>query len=135
MRYLLILPDFSVFEQGMFDCSVSIDLSQITLYNQIPYKIAGILEGMHIMETAAHFQPLLDFSQRVKALRKRLGFSQEQFADMFAVSSATVKLWEKGGLYPTQQDWQRIMLGEVEGVEALHSNGHTRKTLHCSFSK
>ncbi len=82
------------------------------------------------METTAHFQPPLDFSQRVKALRNRLGFSQEQFAEVFAVSSATVKLWEKGGLYPTQQDWQRIMLGEVEGVEALHSNGHKRKTLH-----
>jgi DNA-binding transcriptional regulator YiaG len=68
----------------------------------------------------------------LKGLRKRLGFSQEQFADVFAVSSATVKLWEKGGLYPTQQDWQRIMLGEVEGVEALHSNGHMRKMLHCS---
>ena len=68
------------------------------------------------METFAHFQPPLDFSQRVKALRNRLGFSQEQFAEVFAVSSATVKLWEKGGLYPTKQDWQRIMLGEVEGV-------------------
>jgi DNA-binding transcriptional regulator YiaG len=90
---------------------------------------------MHIMETAAHFEPPLDFSQRVKALRNRLGFSQEQFAEVFAVSSATVKLWEKGGLYPSQQDWQRIVLGEVEGVEALHSNGHTRKMLHCSFSK
>ena len=87
------------------------------------------------METAAHFQPPLDFSQRVKALRHRLALSQQQLAELFAVSSATVKLWEKGGLYPTQQDWQRIVLGEVEGVEALHSNGYKRKTLHCSFSK
>ncbi len=73
------------------------------------------------METAAHFQPPLDFSQRVKALRNRLGFSQEQFAEVFAVSSATVKLWEKGGLYPTKQDWQRIVLFEVEGVKVVIS--------------
>ena len=88
------------------------------------------------MEIAAeNFHPPSDFAQRIKALRHRLSLSQQQFADVFAVSSATVKLWEKGGLYPTQQDWQRIVLGEVQGVEALHSNGHMRKTLYCSFSK
>ena len=107
-----------VFSPGRMESPfiLSIDLHPITLYNQIPYKIAGILEGMHIMETAAHFQPPLDFSQRVKALRERLGLSQQQFADVFAVSSATVKLWEKGGLYPTQQDWS--FTGRYFGKEA-----------------
>ncbi|HBE28214.1 MAG TPA: transcriptional regulator, partial [Ktedonobacter sp.] len=58
---------------------------------------------MHIVEIAAeNFRPPPDFSQRVKALRHRLGLSQQQFADLFTVSSATVKLWEQGRLHPSQ---------------------------------
>ncbi|MEO8956406.1 MAG: SNF2-related protein [Ktedonobacteraceae bacterium] len=86
---------------------------------------------MDSMEIAAqYFRPPSDFAQRVKALRNRLGLTQEQFADLFAVSSATVKLWEKSGLYPAQSDWQRIMLIEAEGIQALHDHRLKHTVLH-----
>jgi len=85
---------------------------------------------MQSMELAAgNVRPPSDYAPRIKALRNRLGITQQQFAELFAVSSATVNLWEKGGLYPAQRDWQRIVLVEVEGVQALIGNGYTRKTL------
>ena len=85
---------------------------------------------MQSMELAAgNVRPPSDYAPRIKALRNRLGITQQQFADLFAVSSATVNLWEKGGLYPAQGDWQRIVLVETEGIQALLGNGYTRTTL------
>src|SRR5216684_4193761 len=83
------------------------------------------------MEIAAeNFRPPSDFSQRIKTVRNSLGLSQQQFAELFAISSATVKLWEQGRLHPSQRDWQRIALAEVEGVEALQQNSYKKKVLH-----
>src|SRR5713226_10039977 len=83
------------------------------------------------MEIAAeNFRPPSDFSQRIKTVRNSLGLSQKQFAELFAISSATVKLWEQGRLHPSQRDWQRIALAEVEGVEALQQNSYKKKVLH-----
>ncbi|GAC1348264.1 MAG: helicase-related protein [Ktedonobacteraceae bacterium] len=84
-----------------------------------------------MMEIAAeNFRPPSDFSLRIKTLRKRLGLSQQQFAELFAISSATLKLWEQGRLQPAQRDWQRIALAEVEGVQALLHNSYKKKALH-----
>ena len=85
---------------------------------------------MESMEIAAqHRRPPHDFAQRIKAPRTRLGLNQEQFADLFAVSSSTVKLWEKSGLYPAQSDWQRIVLIEAEGIHALQTHSFKRTIL------
>ena len=42
--------------------------------------------------------PLRDrpFHDRVKALRARLGLTQDQFAKLYGLNSATVKNWEQG---------------------------------------
>jgi DNA-binding XRE family transcriptional regulator len=76
---------------------------------------------------AENFRLPSDFGKRIQALRDRLGLSQQQLAEMMAVSATTVKLWEQGRLYPAQRDWQQITLAEVEGVQALQAQGHTKK--------
>ena len=36
----------------------------------------------------------------IKGLRKKIGLSQEKFAEMLGVHSRTVQNWEKGGVIP-----------------------------------
>ena len=41
--------------------------------------------------------------QRIKALRERMGLTQEKFADSVGVDQSTVSLWETGGRSPEGQ--------------------------------
>ena len=37
----------------------------------------------------------------IKSARRRLGLSQEQFADVFAISASTLRKWEQGQYAPS----------------------------------
>ena len=78
---------------------------------------------------AENFRLPSDFGKRIQALRNKLGLSQQQLAELFAVSSVTVKLWEQGRLYPSQRDWQRITIAEVEGVQSLQEHSYKKNVL------
>lgn len=79
--------------------------------------------------TAENFRLPSNFGKRIQALRNQLVFSQQQLAELFVVSTATVKLWEQGRLHPSQRDWQRITLAEIEGGRALQEQSYKKKSL------
>ena len=56
-------------------------------------------------------------AKRIKALRERLGESQEVFGDRFGVQQATVARWENGSV-PHRKMWASI--AEVAGVPAAN---------------
>jgi DNA-binding transcriptional regulator YiaG len=52
------------------------------------------------MTTSPRNDPTSPLNERIKALRKHLGLSTEQFGRLFAVSSRTVEDWEQGRREP-----------------------------------
>lgn len=66
----------------------------------------------------------LEISPReIRALRKRVGLKQEEFADVLGVSQNTISVWERGEGRPSEQraavmyQWRR-RLDEAESKEA-----------------
>lgn len=43
----------------------------------------------------------MTFSQKVKYVRKKLGYTQAEFAKALGVSFATVNRWENGQVFPS----------------------------------
>src|SRR6266581_7043143 len=64
-----------------------------------------------------------DFSKRIKLLRHRHGLSQQQLADLIDVSVPLLKQWENGQAHPSIRYWQRIVLAESAGIQALREDG------------
>src|SRR6266700_8092050 len=64
-----------------------------------------------------------DFSKRIKLLRHKYGLSQQQFADLIDVSVPLLKQWENSQSHPSTRYWQRIVLAEAEGIQALREDG------------
>src|SRR3989442_974838 len=50
----------------------------------------------------------LDYSNRIKRLRGRLGLTQTQLAEILGVSFATVNRWENRQSRPSQLAWAQI---------------------------
>src|SRR6266571_3616835 len=65
-----------------------------------------------------------DFSKRIKLLRHRHGLSQQQLADLIDVSVPLLKQWENGQAHPSIRYWQRIVLAESAGIQALREDGY-----------
>src|SRR5262245_46936498 len=51
----------------------------------------------------------MDFSGRVRAVRKRLNLTQTQLAKQIGVSFCAVNRWENGQAKPTRLAWQQIL--------------------------
>ncbi len=69
------------------------------------------------------YQMPSDFSKRIKLLRHTYGLSQQQLADLIDVSVPLLKQWENGQSHPSTRYWQRIVLAEAEGIQALREDG------------
>ncbi len=59
----------------------------------------------------------------IKTLRRRIKLSQRQFADLIDVSVTLLKQWENGQAQPPISYWQRIVVAETKGIQALRHNG------------
>ncbi len=70
------------------------------------------------------YQMPSDFSKRIKLLRHRHGLSQQQLADLIDVSVPLLKQWENGQAHPSIRYWQRIVLAESAGIQALREDGY-----------
>jgi len=57
-------------------------------------------------------RPLIDYPERIKRLRGRLGLTQQSLAEQLGVSFATVNRWENGQTRPSQLSWSQ--LGQLE---------------------
>src|SRR5712692_3815043 len=64
-----------------------------------------------------------DFSKRIKLLRHKYSLSQQQLADLIDVSVPLLKQWENGQSHPSTRYWQRIVLAESAGIQALREDG------------
>ena len=73
-----------------------------------------------------------DFAKRIKRLRQRFSLSQQQFADLIDISVPLLKQWENGQVQPSIHYWQRIVLAETEGVQALNNNTSSKLLVHES---
>jgi DNA-binding transcriptional regulator YiaG len=62
-------------------------------------------------------------AQRIKALRRRLGLSAEQFGRLFFVSPRTVEEWEQGRRRP-----RGLTLRELQKEMAKRSGAHRTLT-------
>jgi superfamily II DNA or RNA helicase/DNA-binding XRE family transcriptional regulator len=69
------------------------------------------------------YQMPSDFSKRIKQLRHKYSLSQQQLADLINISVPLLKQWENGQSHPSTRYWQRIVLAEVEGIQALREDG------------
>lgn len=49
-----------------------------------------------------------EWAQRVVSLRKELGLSQVQFAELLAVTQGTVSRWESGAKLPSAEHFLRM---------------------------
>ncbi len=76
------------------------------------------------------YQMPADFSKRIKLLRHRYGLSQQQFADLIDISVPLLKQWENGQAQPPTRYWQRIVLAESEGIQALGKDGAGSHLVH-----
>jgi len=56
----------------------------------------------------------IEYPERIKKLRARLGFTQQGLADRLGVSFATVNRWENGKTKPSQVCWRRLLELEKE---------------------
>lgn len=65
----------------------------------------------------------LELSNRIKLLRKKLGKTQVEFADMLEVSQGTVSRWEKGSM-PEPEHLMR--LSELDGMSIEQFLGNNR---------
>ncbi len=70
-----------------------------------------------------------DYSSRVRALRGRLGLTQEQLGNRLGVSFASVNRWENGQSHPSALAWQKIVHLEDTGAESAPSNRDARPIL------
>lgn len=50
----------------------------------------------------------MNFAERVRELRMRMGLSQAKLAERAAVTTQTVSLWERGQRYPTEESLSRL---------------------------
>lgn len=71
-----------------------------------------------------------DISTRIRALRRRLKLSQQQFADLTNVPVMLLKQWENGTIQPPDSYWQRILLTETEGLQIFGNDGATSGRLY-----
>ncbi|MDY4191508.1 MAG: helix-turn-helix transcriptional regulator [Oscillospiraceae bacterium] len=63
----------------------------------------------------------MTFGERIKALRKERGMTQEELAERLSVTRQTVSKWEQG---TTQPDLDRVLeLGRLFGVSTDHLLG------------
>jgi len=60
----------------------------------------------------------LDYPQRIKSLRAKLGLTQQALAERLEVSFATVNRWENGQTIPSQLSWKQIRQLEISYSDA-----------------
>src|SRR5215510_10683532 len=71
-----------------------------------------------------------DYSNQIKAVRGKLGLTQERLAEQLGVSFATVNRWEKGHARPSQLAWERLqgLLAEPEDSPPAAAMAKTRNS-------
>ena len=69
-------------------------------------------------------------SEEVKAIRERLGKTQEEFAELTGIGVATLSRWEKGRLIQTRahDNYLRILQAVPEAVRLLEGSGAVRSS-------
>ena len=70
----------------------------------------------------------MDFSQRLKDLRKEKGINQQTLADFLCVDKSSVSKWEHGANYPNQNIIE--MLCDYFGVSVDYLLGRTDESVH-----
>lgn len=63
----------------------------------------------------------IDFSNRVRRLREKIGLTQVQLAERLGVSFASVNRWENGQSKPAALAWQKLLQLEASGLGATES--------------
>jgi len=61
----------------------------------------------------------VDYIERIKRLRARLGLTQSRLAELMGVSFASVNRWENGQTRPSPLSWQQILRAESRGLDGL----------------
>ncbi|MGQ4808534.1 RNA polymerase-associated protein RapA [Candidatus Entotheonellaceae bacterium PAL068K] len=69
-----------------------------------------------------------DYSDQIKAVRGKLGLTQERLAAQLGVSFATVNRWEKGRSRPSQLAWGRLQGLLVQPSQPAETRSETRNT-------
>ena len=67
---------------------------------ELKEAMAQIASQARARRRAARTERVVDPNE-IKQARKRLGLSQEQFADVFGVSASTLRKWEQGQYAPS----------------------------------
>ena len=65
-------------------------------------------DDLKMMLTRLQHNPGGSWPRRIKKLRKRLGFTQKEFARVMQVSFATVNRWERGHCKPLRDRMARL---------------------------
>ena len=92
-------------EKGMFD----------ELMNSVQEMDAIVKEKKQASRTFEYPEP------KVKALRERMGFSQDKFAIILGVSKRTVENWEQGRRHPTGAARSLLRIVEADPQHALRA--------------
>ena len=91
--------------------------------------------GVSSRKEAAHMADKTEFAQRLRALRKRAGLTQEELHSIVDVSIMTLKRWEAGERSPRMEEIQRLA-SALHVTEAELLNGpepnEIKITLHYS---
>ncbi|MGI9950960.1 helix-turn-helix domain-containing protein [Moorellaceae bacterium AZ2] len=61
----------------------------------------------------------LDYPDRIRRLRARLGLSQKRFAKLLGVSFTSVNRWKNGQARPNRLAWSQNLRLEMEGADAF----------------
>ena len=50
----------------------------------------------------------MNFKMDIKTERKKRGWSQVRLAKLIGVSMTTIQLWERGGMKPSEKNWEKL---------------------------
>jgi putative transcriptional regulator len=67
---------------------------------ELKEAMAQVVRQARARRQAARTHHIISANE-IKSARKRLGLSQEQFADVFGVSASTLRKWEQGQYSPS----------------------------------
>lgn len=65
----------------------------------------------------------IDYGSRIRQIRQRYDLKQAELADLLGVSFASVNRWENGQNRPTALAWEKILLVEEHGPDAVRDLG------------
>jgi putative transcriptional regulator len=84
------------------------------LGNELVRSMAQALAHAQGKRTGARTHKFVIKPEDIQKARKRLGLSQDQFADAFGVSASTLRKWEQGQRSPTGAAKTLLRIIELE---------------------